>query len=210
MYPRRARLATQHGLPTRCRCTRRCAVMPTASTQPLIRCARRGMPAQHCFCCSWGGQNSRAAAWTGLGWSQPSTPCSPHVSPLHPRIAATTAVPPMRRIGPVSTVGVLINVGLAPCFSALCSSRVRRSHSSSSSRHRHGGVRAASAGQPGHVGVAEMAHGGSGGGPPAALLCRHACAMPLERACGCAVSVGRRADAPRLVGGTAWPQLITY
>ena len=70
--------------------------------------------------------------------------------------------------------------------------------------------RAASAGQPGHVGVAEMAHGGSGGGPPAALLCRHACAMPLERACGCAVSVGCRADAPPLVGGTAWPPRTTY
>ena len=113
MYPGRRGLAGEDGLPTRCRCTRRCAVMPTASTQPLIRCARRGMPAQHCLCCSWGGQNSRAAGWRGLGWSQHSTPRSPHASLLHPRAATTTAVSPMRRIGLVSTVDMLINVGLA-------------------------------------------------------------------------------------------------
>ena len=34
--------------------------------------------------------------------------------------------------------------------------------------------------------------------------------MPLERACGCAVSVGCRADAPPLVGGTARPPRTTY
>ena len=184
--------------------------MPTASTQPLIRCARRGMPAQHCLCCSWGEQNSRAAGWRGLGWSQHSTPRSPHASLLHPRAATTTAVSPMRRISLVSTVDMLINVGLAPRSSTPCSSRVRRYYSSSSSCHRHAGVRCASAGKLGHVGVAETAHGGSGGGLPAALLFRHACAMPLERACGCAVSVECRADAPPLVGGTARPPRTTY
>ena len=179
MYPRRARLASQHGLPTRCRCTRRCAVVPTVSTQPLIRCARRGMPAQHCFCCSWGGQNSRAAAWTGLGWSQHSTLCSPHVSRLHPRIAATTAVPLMRRISPVSTVGLLLNVGLAPRSSTLCSSRAQLHDASNGSRQLHGYGRTGPGGRPGHAGAAGAAHGCSGGGPPAALPYRLACRMPL-------------------------------
>ena len=100
-----------------------------------------------------GTELARAAAWTGLG-SQPSTLCSPHVSLLHPRIAATTAVPLMRRISPVSTVGLLLNVGLAPRSSTLCSSRVQLHDASNCSRQLHGYGRTGPGGRPGHAGAA--------------------------------------------------------
>ena len=57
-------------------------MMRPASMQPLVRCAQRSMPAQHCFCCCWGGQNSRAGGWAVVGWSHHSTLRGLHASLL--------------------------------------------------------------------------------------------------------------------------------
>ena len=185
-------------------------MMRPASMQPLVRCARRGMPAQHCLCCGWGGQNSRAGGWTLVGWSQHSTLRGLHASLLPPRIAAIPAVCLMRRSSPVSTVGLLLNGGQAPRSSTPCTSRVQLLHASSGSRHLRGYGPTGPDGRPGHAGAAGAAHGCSGGGPPAALPYRHACGMPLERTCGCAVAAGRRANASQLVRGATWLHHTTY
>ena len=185
-------------------------MMHPASMRPLVSCARRSMPAQHCLCCCWGG-TELARRWMGSGGMVTALhtthsariPAASSRSHYHCRASDAQDHPRLDR-------GRADHFGLAPCSSTSCSSRLQRSHSSSSSRHRHGGVRAASGGQPGHAGAAEAAHGGSGSGPPAALLSRLACAMPLELACGCAVSAGRRAGAPQRVGGAAWPHCTTY